>query len=312
MRYTRRLPERAETSRLPLWWLGVGTLALLASLAGCGDARDPAADPDAPGPSALASVDAGDTCPRGTRRNGTACAPITIPEFASLDADGSDFACWRGYRRDGSSCTRIVVPQHAALDEQGHDWRCRRGYRRVEQSCERIQVPSHASLDASGNAWECWRGYRANGDACVRVEVPRYARLDPSGHAWTCWRGYRQEGTACKRLAPDAYAEALSTADTPAAPSPRSDGEPSPSGTPLRAAGLCASEYVAGSLRLTGGEASEDALAQGTLGGESGVVLEFEGRAGPDGRIEGVDDQGRACSLVLAPDLGPEPRATDR
>ena len=306
------LSSRPRMGRGPDPWLhgawlpGLAALLFLAGLASLTAAKAAAAAEDCVEGTKLEngrcvpvarSADA--RCPRGTRRAGSSCEAIRVPEFASLNSAGSDFECWRGYERSVDTCRAIAVPENADLDSTGHGWKCRRGYRADGDACVGLEVPANASLDSSGNDWECWRGFRREGNECERVVVPRYANLDASGHAWECWPGYRALNDACERLDPKAYSAAIAASRREVdADEDASDPAKEPRAT-IRAAGLCNEEYVAGELEAAPGISGTDVrVVRGRLGGESGSSFEFEGELDGSGRLEGVDDRGRSCNLI--------------
>lgn len=130
-----------------------------------------------------------------TRLGPSVPSPSAIAPAASAPANAA--TCLIGFWRRDGQCAPVAIPEHATLDLTGHNWMCERGFRREGQGCVTIPVPANASLVPRGTGWVCNNGFRRNANACVAVVVPEHASLDEAGHAWRCNDGYTQRGPVC-------------------------------------------------------------------------------------------------------------------
>jgi hypothetical protein len=68
---------------------------------------------------------------------GNACAPVRVPENASLNFSGTGWVCHRGFIPDRSLCVPVYIPENATLNLSGNGWVCRLGFYKVEGGCLR-------------------------------------------------------------------------------------------------------------------------------------------------------------------------------
>ena len=133
--------------------------------------------------------------PQSNKQADSRLGPNVVAPAEPASANGA--ACLIGFWRRGGQCVPVDIPEHATLDLTGHNWACERGFRREGQGCIAIPIPANASLAARGNGWVCNYGFRRNANSCVAVVVPEHASLDQAGHVWTCNQGYTQRGQTC-------------------------------------------------------------------------------------------------------------------
>jgi hypothetical protein len=100
-----------------------------------------------------------------------------------MDIAGHSWSCNPGFVRQGAACAALTIPQNASLDATGRRWACNHGFRREGAGCVAVVVPENASLDKTGHAWVCNAGFQQRGQGCITDDTARMqqqARKGPS------------------------------------------------------------------------------------------------------------------------------------